>query len=182
MTETDTLIPRQEEIAAYQMPDAPIGTKVVFFPSSDPHEEPVVGTILRAGEKAVTIRDIYAVTHNNARHLTDPRCKNPNTLDDGAWDYSPAYHAEKKEREDFLAAMNGNGKLNGKSPIDALTRRVELLTQIVTPIAHDGLLLMKEDQLIALLNVAGIKANRSWKLATLRKRLNDELLRDPTKE
>jgi hypothetical protein len=74
----------------YEMPRPPLGSEVLFYRdgTKDTKRQPEVSTVLEVGRSMVTLR-VQGVAVDQVRHVSDPRLKNVNVRQLGAWEWSP---------------------------------------------------------------------------------------------
>lgn len=72
-----------------------VGTVVWWYPDGDPYQEPHAAIVTKVGGDSVNVNILDCASYNfmirdGVRHLSDPRSRNPDTRDGGAWDHHPS--------------------------------------------------------------------------------------------
>lgn len=114
-----TYLPTDQECFDYIPPEAFPGMSITFYPHGRPvaGKRPEVGQVVRVPEtnKYLSVWLPHKQqAFNSVRHINDPRLvRNPNLLEDGAWDYTD--HDKKlrdrlADLESRLAELSGDRK------------------------------------------------------------------------
>lgn len=96
------------ENKAYRMPQAFVGTEVLYYPDGDTKADPQFARIVEVGGLSVMLKVTVKSSGPDrlvpaAIHITDPRMNNPEIRKDGAWDFHPTHYATEKMLERIRA-------------------------------------------------------------------------------
>lgn len=80
----------------YQGPTVELGDPVLWYPQGNQNQQPSAAIVTRVGNAnlCVTVLDpnvVHPIQREGVYHVTDPRCKRPETLENGAWDYTETH-------------------------------------------------------------------------------------------
>lgn len=81
-------------MAQYQMPEVYPGCGVLWYHGGDKSLKPYFGLVTRVGPRTVTVACFdpgvrMLVIFDGVRHMSDPDTKQPELIENGAWDYAP---------------------------------------------------------------------------------------------
>ena len=104
-----SIVPTQEEIQSFQMPEVEVGTPVTFYSNGlKEGTEPRIGFILRISRSGrnVVIRTAEGGHYESVRHIDDPKLQlNSDHRENGGWDFTEFHKQECKEREELRARV-----------------------------------------------------------------------------
>lgn len=105
-----SIVPTQEELQSYTMPEVEIGTPVTFYANGlKEGTEPRIGFILRISRSGrnVVIRTASGGHHESVRHIDDPKLQlNSDHRENGGWDFTGYHKQELKDREEIKARLS----------------------------------------------------------------------------
>lgn len=78
----------------YRGPYVELGLPVLWYPQGNRSLEPTAATVTRVGNENVCVNLLShelkdMPLRDGVFHVSDPRSRKPDTLDNGAWDYCP---------------------------------------------------------------------------------------------
>jgi hypothetical protein len=84
----------KEETKVYRPPFVEIGMSVLWYPDGDSRQQPHPAFITAVGQDTVCVNIMAPNSYNfmirdGARHISDPRIKEAERREAGAWDYTP---------------------------------------------------------------------------------------------
>ena len=104
-----SIVPTQEEIQTFKMPEVEVGTPVTFYANGlKEGTEPRIGFILRISRSGrnVVIRTAEGGHYESVRHIDDPKLQlNSDHRENGGWDFAEFHKQELKEREEIRARL-----------------------------------------------------------------------------
>lgn len=83
-----------EKANVYRMPFVEDGMMVHWYPDGDSRHQPHIAIVSAIGQDSVCVNIIMPNSYNfmirdGARHVSDPRIKDAERRESGAWDYTP---------------------------------------------------------------------------------------------
>lgn len=91
-----------------------LGQMVFWYPQSDTTCKPLPAIVTAVAMDSISLAIIEAARLNftvrlNVRHVSDPRTKLPDQIDDGGWDWTPE-HQEAMRTKDIIDRLSARLK------------------------------------------------------------------------